>query len=65
MKLLGLSPEDRPSQLVEKTFETAVPLGERDDLGAQPLDDASGASLLETAIALADRSVLSMEPLSA
>ena len=49
MKLLGLLREERPPQLVEKIFETAVLLGERDHLGAQPLDNASGASLLKVA----------------
>ena len=41
MKLLGLLAVDRPSQLVEKMFETAVLLGQRDDLGTQRLDNPS------------------------
>ena len=58
VKLFGLLPVDRPPQLVEKMFETAVLLGERDDLGAQRLDNASGASLLKAAVAIAQGRVL-------
>ena len=55
MKLLGLLPEHCPAQLVEKMFETAVLLGERDHLGAQPLDNASGVKIAQGRVLGAQR----------